>query len=69
VLGSTTFNKKGVVLLTSDGAVLVSRNEAKSFKLHQLSDRSAIAAAILTAPDTLTVVGRAGVQTVSIKSK
>jgi len=67
VLGSTVFGDKGVVLLTSDGAVLVSRNEATSFKLNQLSDRSAIAAAILTAPDTLLVVGRAGVQTVSIK--
>jgi len=67
VLGSTVFDKKGVALLTSDGAVLISRNEATSFMLHQLSDRSAIAAAILTAPDTLLVVGRAGVQSVSIK--
>jgi len=67
VLGGTVFGKSGVVLLTSDGAVLVSQDNAATFKLHQLSDRSANSAAILTAPDTLLVVGRGGVQTVSLK--
>jgi photosystem II stability/assembly factor-like uncharacterized protein len=67
VLGSALFGNKGVVLLTSDGGVLVSNDNAATFKLHQLADRSANSAAILTAPDTLVVVGRAGVQTVSIK--
>lgn len=67
VLGSALFGKKNVALLTTEGGVLVSRDDAKTFKLHQLPDHSANSAAVLTAPDTLLVVGRAGVQIVSIK--
>jgi photosystem II stability/assembly factor-like uncharacterized protein len=67
VLGSALFGEQGLVLLTTDGGVLVSRDNAASFTLHQLADRTANAAALLTAPDTLLVAGRAGLQTVSIK--
>jgi photosystem II stability/assembly factor-like uncharacterized protein len=67
VLGGGVFGKKGVVLLTSEGGVLVSQDDARTFKLHQLSDHSANSAAILTAADTVLVVGRAGVQSLSIK--
>lgn len=71
VLGGMIFGDKGVVLLTSDGAVLVSRDNAATFSVQQLADRSANAAALMLgqgkAGNTLLVVGRAGMHSVDIK--
>lgn len=72
VLGGNVFGKRGVVLLTSDGGILVSHDAGSTFVVQQLADRSANAAALMLSSGKagtgkLLVVGRAGLHIVDLK--